>query len=641
MCGIAGFIDLKRRSGVAHLEAIGWAMSDTLRHRGPDAGDVWADATAGITMGFRRLAIIDPSSAGHQPMTSADGRWVLTYNGEIYNYRDLARELAQRGHRFRGTSDTEVLLELFACDGVEATLPRLIGMFAVALWDKAERRLWLIRDRLGIKPLYYGRQGTGMYWASELKAIRAHPDFEARVDLSAVAGFLKANAVAAPSCIYADIDALRPGEIAVVSDDGAVGRWTYWSMAQVASRPIADLPAEAALDRTETLLADAVERRMVSDVPLGALLSGGIDSSTVAALMQRTSDRPIKTFTIGFAAAKYADYDEAAHAAAVADHLGTDHTCLELSPDDARELVPDMPDRFDEPFADSSALPTYLVCRLAREQVTVALSGDGGDEVFFGYNRHRALARMANTVDAIPGSARRLIATAIAAPGPALWEGLTRLLPRRGRPHMVGVKMAKLARSLAIEDPDARYLDLVTHWPEDLTGLQITPTMPEGVPDLDPAARAAWVDTVAYLPNDILTKVDRASMAVGLEARVPLLDHRLIEFAWTLPTELKIRGGVSKWPLRQLLYRHVPKHLVDRPKAGFTIPLADWLRGPLRDWAETWLAENRLRKRGWLDPAPVRAAWNELLGGQGERRDEALWGICMLEAWADRWIGDP
>ena len=641
MCGIAGFIDLERRSDVERLRRIGWAMSDALQHRGPDAGDVWADATAGITMGFRRLAIIDPSPAGHQPMTSADGRWVLTYNGEIYNYRDLARELTERGHRFRSSSDTEVLLELFARDGVEATLPRLIGMFAVALWDNAERRMWLIRDRLGIKPLYYGRQGTGMYWASELKAIRVHPDFEACVDLSAVDGFLKANAVAAPSCIYADIDALRPGEIAVVSDDGVIGRWTYWSMAEVASRPITDLPAEAALDRTETLLADAVGRRMVSDVPLGALLSGGIDSSTVAALMQRASDQPIKTFTIGFTAAKYADYDEAAHAAAVAGHLGTDHTSLELLPDDVRELVPDMPDRFDEPFADSSALPTYLVCRLAREQVTVALSGDGGDEVFFGYNRHRVLARMAKTVDAIPGPARRLIAAAIAAPGPALWDGLTPLLPRRGRPRMVGVKMAKLARSLAIEDPDARYLDLVTHWPEDLTGLQITQTMPEGVPDLDPAARAAWVDTVAYLPNDILTKVDRASMAVGLEARVPLLDHRLIEFAWTLPTELKIRGGVSKWPLRQLLYRHVPKRLVDRPKAGFTIPLADWLRGPLRDWAETYLAENRLRKRGWLDPAPVRAAWNELLGGRGERRDEALWGICMLEAWADRWIGDP
>lgn len=641
MCGIAGFIDLERRSDVARLRRIGWAMSDALRHRGPDAGDVWADATAGITMGFRRLAIIDPSPAGHQPMTSADGRWVLTYNGEIYNYRDLTRELTERGHRFRGASDTEVLLELFARDGVEATLPRLIGMFAVALWDKAERRLWLIRDRLGIKPLYYGRQGAGIYWASELKAIRAHPDFEARVDLSAVDGFLKANAMAAPSCIYADIDALRPGEIAVVSDDGVVGRWIYWSMAEIASHPIADLPVEAALDRTETLLADAVERRMVSDVPLGALLSGGIDSSTVAALMQRASDRSIKTFTIGFASAKYADYDEAAHAAAVAGHLGTDHTSLELSPDNARELVPDMPDRFDEPFADSSALPTYLVCRLAREQVTVVLSGDGGDEAFFGYNRHRALARMANTVDAIPGPARRLIAAAIATPGPALWDGLTRLLPRRGRPRMVGVKMAKLARFLAIDDPDARYLDLVTHWPEDLTGLQITPTMPEGVPDLDPAARAAWADTVAYLPNGILTKVDRASMAVGLEARVPLLDHRLIEFAWTLPTELKIRGGVSKWPLRQLLYRHVPKRLVDRPKAGFTIPLADWLRGPLRDWAETWLAENRLRKRGWLDPAPVRAAWNQLLGGRGERRDEALWGICMLEAWADRWIGNP
>ncbi len=574
-------------------------------------------------------------------MTSADGRWVLTYNGEIYNYQDLALEFTGRSHRFRGASDTEVLLELFAHHGVEATLPSLVGMFSIALWDKAERRLWLIRDRLGIKPLYYGRQGAGVYWASELKAIRAHPDFEARVDLSAVDGFLKTNAVAAPSCIYEDIKALRPGEIAVISDDGVVDRRTYWSMTWIASSPITDLLEETVLDCAETLLADAVERRMISDVPLGALLSGGIDSSTVAALMQRASGRPIKTFTIGFATTKYADYDEAAHATAVADHLGTDHTSLELSLDDARELIPDMPDRFDEPFADSSALPTHLVCRLARQQVTVALSGDGGDEVFFGYNRHRALARMANTVDAIPGSARRLIAATVAAPGPAMWDGLARLLPRRWRPRMVGTKMGKLARSLAIDDPDLRYLDLVTHWPEDLTGLETVPTMPEGIPDLDPAARAAWADTVGYLPNGILTKVDRASMAVGLEVRTPLLDHRLVEFAWMLPTELKIRGDVSKWPLRQVLYRYVPKSLVDRPKSGFAIPLGDWLRGPLRDWAETWLAEDRLLRRGWLDPAPVRAAWKDFLGGRGGRREEALWGICMLEAWADRWIGDP
>jgi asparagine synthase (glutamine-hydrolysing) len=637
MCGIAGFIDRSASLSDARLTAIGRSMADALRHRGPDQGDVWVDAEAGVALGFRRLAILDLSPSGHQPMTSADGRFVMTYNGEIYNYRDLASDLTGAGHTLRGTSDSEVMLELFARDGVAATLPRLVGMFAIALWDRKERRLTLIRDRLGIKPLYWGRQGKQIFWGSELKAIRAHPDFEATVDPAALDGFLKHLCVGHPGCIYRDLNSLSPGCYAEITPDGEARVESYWALADVATQPACEMDATRIVDRTEALLREAVGLRMIADVPLGALLSGGIDSSAVVALMQAQSDRPVKTFTIGFG---HADYDEAAHAEAVAAHLGTDHTALTLTSDDARDLIPNLPDWYDEPFADSSALPTYLVSRLARNSVTVALSGDGGDETFFGYNRHLLLGRMAGGLDAIPGPLRRLGAAALIAPGPAFWDGAARALPRGRRPRMAGDKALKLARLLGAEGTDGRYLSAVTHWTEDLTGLGLAPHMPAGGDNLDPAARGAYADMAGYLPNDILTKVDRASMAVSLEARVPLLDHRLVEFAWTLPTAVKLRDGQSKWPLRQVLYRHVPPPLVDRPKAGFAIPLADWLRGPLRDWAETLLSEERLRARGWIDPAPVRKAWAQLCAGRSHRY-QALWAVCMLEAWAERWMGRP
>lgn len=636
MCGISGLIDLKKQTPATRLTETGQAMAQAMWHRGPDMGEVWADADAGITMSFRRLAIIDLSPLGAQPMRSSDGRYVMTYNGEIYNYRDLAKDLTGRGHKFRGASDSEVILELFARDGIAATLPRMVGMFAIALWDTKTRKLVLVRDRLGIKPLYFGRQGTHVYWASELKAIRATSTFEPKLSPLALDGYLKGNAVPAPACIYQDLAMLPPGHYAEIDNAGQISQHCYWSMADFANQPSATLSEKEVIDQTESLIADAVKLRMVADVPLGALLSGGVDSSTVVALMQQASDRPIKTFTIGFGAS---DYDEAHHAAAVARHLGTDHTSLDLSPQDALDLIPNLPDWYDEPFADSSALPTYLVSKLARDQVTVALSGDGGDEVFFGYNRHKALGQIDRRISAVPAPMRRMGAAALAAPGPAIWDTLAQFMPESKRPRMLGTKVQKLSRALAAGTPDARYLDLVTHWPEDLTGLNLPGQLPDG-PVLDPAARAAYADTLGYLPNDILTKVDRASMAVSLEARVPLLDHRLVEFAWTLPTELKIRNGISKWPLRQVLYRHVPQTLVDRPKSGFAIPLGDWLRGPLRDWAETLLAQDRLKSRGWIDPAPVRQAWKDHLNGRGARA-EALWGICMLEAWAERWMGMP
>lgn len=636
MCGITGFIDLKRQSENAALADLGRRMGDALVHRGPDMGDVWTDAEAGIAMSFRRLAIIDLSPAGHQPMHSADGRFIMTYNGEIYNYRDLAKDLAAGGHSFRGTSDSEVMLELFARDGVEATLPRLVGMFAIALWDRQERKLWLIRDRLGIKPVYFGVRDGHAFWASELKAIRAHPSFRAEIDMPALGQYLKGNKVPAPSCIYRGLESLRPGTFAVIDRDGSVRKGAFWSMDDAVRQPKCDLNDDEVIDAAERVISDAVTSRMVADVPLGALLSGGIDSSTVVALMQKASDRPVKTFTIGF---DRSGYNEADHARAVAAHLGTDHSELTLSPDDARDLIPNLPDWYDEPFADSSALPTYLVSRLARGEVTVALSGDGGDEVFFGYNRHKALMDGLGGLDRLPGGIRKLVAGAIAAPGPVFWDGLANLVPEGQRPRMAGTKAEKAARLLAADTLAARYDTLVTHWGEDLTGCP--PAAAVEAPDTgDAASYAAYRDTMDYLPNDILTKVDRASMAVSLEARVPLLDHRVVEFAWTLPTEAKIRGGIQKWPLRQVLYRHVPRDLVDRPKSGFAVPLDEWLRGPLRDWAETLLSESRLAARGWVDPEPVRRAWSDHLKGRGARA-EALWSMCMLEAWAERWVGSP
>ncbi len=650
MCGLAGFLDLSRRTAPDALAARAEAMADAIRHRGPDDGEILTEPEVGLAMAFRRLAIIDLSDAGRQPMTSADGRWSITFNGEIYNHAELRRALEAEGATFRGRSDTEALLEHVARHGPVATAEALVGMFAIALWDRREGALWLFRDRLGIKPLYFGRQDDLVFWGSELKALAAHPAFRRDVDPAAVAGFLRFNYVPAPRSIYRGVEKLAPGAWARIdAADGSVRRGHYWSLADAATPP--SEPENGSEDRwldgLEERLRTAVADRMIADVPLGALLSGGIDSATVVALMQQESAQPVRTFTIGFGAQ---EYDEAAHAKQVAAHLHTDHTELYLQSRQARDLIPSLPDWYDEPFADSSALPTYLVSRLAREHVTVALSGDGGDETFFGYTRHRALARLAR-LDAIPGPARRGLAAALNRLGPTGARRLAALLPEAKRPRLPEDKAAKLARALAADGFNSRYLDIVGHWSgawdtaaagllaDGADAPDATGWLPAGGPSAgDPAARAAWLDTLTYLPDDILTKVDRASMAVSLEARVPLLDHRVVEYAWRLPTGHKLRDGIGKWPLRQILYRHVPRHLVDRPKAGFAIPLGDWLRGPLRDWAETLLDADRLAARGFVDPAPVRAAWRQHLDGEGMGRAEDLWGVLMLEAWATRWL---
>jgi len=622
-------------------------MAETLRYRGPDDQGVWTDPAAGIALAQRRLSIVDLSPAGHQPMVSASGRFVITYNGEVYSHQEMRPALEARGISFRGHSDTEVILESCAAFGIAATVERLIGMFAFGLWDRQDRTLTLVRDRLGIKPLYWAAFGDLFLFGSELKALRAHSGWTAEIDRNAAAAFLRHNCVPAPHSIYQGVQKLEPGRILTLRQSGgrlaAPSLETFWdarAVARLGVRHRLDLSDDEAVDRLETLLGDATGRRMIADVPLGALLSGGVDSSAVVALMQAQSDRPVKTFSIGFDAA---GYDEAKHAKAVAAHLGTDHTELYVTPADALAVVPRLPEMFDEPFADSSQIPTFLVSEMARRHVTVALSGDGGDELFAGYNRHVFAAGSWRTLRRLPAPLRRCAAVLLSSIPQAGWDRLAACLPSGRIPARPGEKLHKLAEVLACAGDDALYQALISHWrtPERLIQGAVEPkgaawdkTLTDDLPDA--VERMQFLDQVGYLPDDILTKVDRASMAVSLEARVPLLDHRVVEFAWSLPGHFKIRQGTSKWILRQMLYRHVPRGLIERPKMGFAIPLADWLRGPLRDWAEDLLDPASLAAGGLVAAPPVRALWAEHLAGRD--RQFPLWDVLMLEAWRRRWM---
>jgi asparagine synthase (glutamine-hydrolysing) len=643
MCGIAGVWDRAAIDASARLEAMARAMADAIRHRGPDGDGLWLDSGAGLALAHRRLAIIDLTPTGAQPMASASGRYVITFNGEIFNYQDLRRELADAGCRFRSTSDTEVILEGCVRWGIEATLQRLVGMFAFALWDRHDRRLHLVRDRLGIKPIYYLQRDRLFLFGSELKALRAAPGWSPEIDRNAVVGFLRHAYVPAPLTIYQDVAKLPPGSHLTVGANGAVTVSRYWDIHQVAidgiakSRHIA-LPAAEGETRLDALLRDAVRLRMISDVPLGAFLSGGIDSSTVVALMQAQSTRPVKTFSIGF---REAGYDESGHAGAVARHLGTDHTELIVEPQHALETIPKIPDWYDEPFADSSQIPTFLVSELARRQVTVALSGDGGDELFAGYNRYFWGTRLWSWVRGLPYPVRKAAASAMAAIPVGTWDGLQAALPDRLCPPQLGDKVRKVASLVGSMGPDAIYRELVSQWndPQQIAGGGIEPSTPlwdgtiaRSVPDF--VDRMQLLDFMTYLPDDILTKVDRATMAVSLEGRVPLLDHRVVEFAWTLPQSLKVRSG-GKWLLKRVLARYVPAALTNRPKMGFGVPIDSWLRGPLRDWAECLLAPEALKADGLLRPEPIRELWAaHLRGAAGHYR---LWPILMLQAWRQRW----
>ncbi len=614
-------------------------MADCLLHRGPDDGGSWADGEVGIGFGHRRLSIIDLSAAGRQPMLSANGRYVLTYNGEIYNAPELRRECEAAGIAFRGTSDTEVLVETIARHRLRPTLERLIGMFAFALWDRELRELTLVRDRLGIKPLYWGRFGKAFLFASELSALKRHPDFSGEIDRDALSSFLRFNYVPAPQSIYRGVHKLRPGHLLTVRQDAEPQIEAWWSLAEArekgVSAPFVGSEDEA-ISALEALIGDAVGKRMIADVPLGAFLSGGVDSSTVTALMQANSSRPVRSFSIGFAEDSY---NEAVHAKAVASHLGTKHTELYVTSEEARAIIPKLPALYDEPFADASQIPTFLVSRMTREHVTVALSGDGGDEVFGGYNRYLQAPDVLSRTALVPDALARGAAAMISAVPPNRLSRVMGPLPKIGAIPMLGEKLHKIASILG-KSPQQAYCALVSNWPEPgalvLGGQETVDAIwNEVAGDLSGfGARMQFADTLTYLPDDILTKVDRASMAVSLEARVPLLDHRVVEFAWSLPQNLKIRDREGKWILRQVLDRYVPRTLIERPKMGFGVPIDSWLRGPLRDWADDLLSESRLRRQGFLDPTPIRTRWREHLSGK-RNWQYSLWSVLMFNAWMD------
>lgn len=621
MCGIAGFLDPKQEfSSVA--EDVAAKMSQALFMRGPDAGGVWTDRASGIALAHRRLSIVDLSPAGAQPMTSSSGRFVLVFNGEIYNHMELRAELTES---WRGHSDTETLLAMIEAHGLKATLKKTIGMFAIALWDRRERTLTLARDRVGEKPLYYGWQNGILLFASELKALRCHPAFNAQIDRGVLALFLQQKYIPAPYSIYHGIKKLMPGSLLVIKDSSQEAQLEYYWSAKTEIETSLASPfqgsATESIDQLEQLIRASVSRQMMADVPLGAFLSGGIDSSTVVGIMQSLSARPVKTFTIGF---NEKDFNEAEHAKAVAKHLGTQHEELYVTAADALELIPQLPKVYCEPFADKSQIPTMLLSRMTRKHVTVALSGDGGDELFGGYTRYFESMKWMKKVARVPRELRDVTAVGVRA---------LSVFDRKWRQY---------ADLLETRSESEFYQRRVTKWQgaeEVVLGAKIPPTIfsdESQQPKTDSFFhRMMAIDFMSYLPDDIMCKVDRAAMANSLETRIPLLSQDIISFAWSLPLELKTQGGVGKWPLRQVLDRYVPRELIDRPKRGFNVPIPQWLRGELRPWAEELLSEKRLRDEGFFDVAKIRQQWSEHLSGR-HNRTESLWSVLMFQAWLEK-----
>ncbi len=644
MCGIAGFLFAHRETDAPGDVAI--RMANRLRHRGPDDEGSWADEAAGAALGFRRLSIIDLSADGRQPMISSSGRYVVIHNGEIYNFIELREELTRGGARFRGGSDTEALLAAVEAWGLEAALGRFVGMFAFALWDRRERTLHLARDRMGEKPLYYGWAGRSFLFGSELKALRAHPDWEGEICADALALYMKRSCVPAPHSIYRGIRKLVPGAVLSVRAQDPPGRLpapaAYWRMKDVVRKASSSRPARSddeALDQLDGVLRRSARGMMRADVPLGALLSGGVDSSMVTALTQAQSGVPIRTFSVGFHAA---GHDEAPRARAVARHLGTEHAELYAGPKEALEVVPRLPELYDEPFADSSQTPTFLVCALTREHVKVALSGDGGDELFGGYNRYFWAPRVWRSIRRLPRPLRKAMASALTRRGAGLafaYEKMSPLLPGRFRVELAGEKLRKLGSVLDASGLDEMYERLIARR-EAPVRMDANPAREDALsadPELDrlhPVERMMYRDMTEYLPDDILVKVDRAAMGASLETRAPYLDHRVVEFAWSLPPEMKTRGGEGKWLLKRLLARYLPPALFERPKMGFGAPIGEWLRGALRDWAEELLRESRLAGEGFFHPKPIRDMWAEHLSGARDRQYH-LWDVLMFQAWLD------
>ncbi|WP_413520999.1 asparagine synthase (glutamine-hydrolyzing) [Psychrobacter glacincola] len=651
MCGLNGFFNA-HASGYSATTSIK-KMNDALYHRGPDAGDSWLDKTMRLALGHRRLAILELSPAGAQPMHSNCGRYVIVFNGEIYNHLQLRQQLNQEGFllQWKGHSDTETMLACFVAWGIERALQSMIGMFAIALWDKQEKILTLAKDRMGEKPLYWGWQGNSLFFSSELKALKSHPVFKADINRDAITLLLRHNCIPAPYSIYQGIKKLRPGywlqlPLAKIEAAKTTIPKAYWSFNTAVEtgleNPFTGSP-EQAVDVLESALVESIGSQMQSDVPLGAFLSGGIDSSTIVALMQAQSERPIKTFTIGF---EDEGYNEAVHAKAVAKHIGTEHTELYITPKDALSVIPKLSSIYCEPFSDSSQIPTFLVSQLASQHVTVALSGDGGDELFGGYNRYLMAQHVWNKNRKLPRPMRRFASGMLTALAPNSWDTVFKtfnpIIPERLRLSAPGDKAHKLAGVLNIDSEQGFYQSLTSHWqqPEQLViGAKEPSALISDIncwPQTDSFQHAMMaMDAQTYMVDDILVKVDRAAMANSLETRVPMLDHRIVELAWKMPLDYKIRNGEGKWLLKQVLFRHVPRQLIERPKMGFSLPLHDWLRGSLRDWAEALLDEKLLLKQGYFYPAPIRMMWKEHLSGKYNHQDQ-LWNILMFQAWLEK-----
>lgn len=634
MCGLTGFIIGTKVENAADTLM---KMATRIQHRGPDDQDIWLDHDVGLA--HRRLSIVDLSPDGRQPMLSPSGRYVIVYNGEVYNFKQIRSQLSDIA--WRGHSDTEVILAAIDTWGLEAALKQFVGMFAFALWDRQTRTLHLVRDRLGIKPLYYGWSGKTFLFGSELKALRACPNFKGEVNRDALALFLKHNYVPTPYSIYQNIYKLPQGHILSISANTKPNNLpepkAYWSAKHVIETANAfSGSSQEAIEQLESLLKDAIKLRMVADVPLGAFLSGGIDSSTVVALMQSLSSQPVRTFSIGF---QEDAYNEAKYAKAVAEHLNTNHTELYVSAKEAMAVIPQLPSLYDEPFADPSQTPTYLVSKLARSDVTIALSGDGGDELFAGYTRYLWASKIWNNMNSVPHSLREVLAKILQSVPPHLWDSIFKLLPSKFQQTLPSDKVRKLADILPLNTADDIYRHLASDWKQSIVlGAEIPPyalndkTIIDSFPNF--TERMMYLDLMTYLPDEVLAKVDRATMGTSLEARVPLLDHRVVEFAWQLPLSLKLHDGQGKYPLRQILYKYVPKELIERPKMGFCVPIDDWLRSDLRDWAGDLLSSERLKREGFFDVSAIQEKWQEHSSGKRNWQNH-LWSVLMFEMWLE------
>lgn len=651
MCGIAGTIDFRAEFHPDTRNKILGSMLDAIRHRGPDDSGIWQDQDFGIAMGHRRLSILDLSPLGHQPMKSKCGRYQVVFNGEIYNFTDMRTELESIGERFLGGSDTEVMLAGFSCWGISATVPKMTGMFAIAVWDDLEKRLILIRDRFAEKPLYYGWVGNHFLFSSELKSLRKHPKWTGSIDRNSLSLFLTYNYVPSPYSIHEGISKLSPGSMLTIQarkpseeELPPTQETPYWSVNGAANTARANPfrgSDEEALNAFDALIRKTVKRQMVSDVPLGAFLSGGIDSSLIVAAMQKESPKPVKTFTIGF---QEKDFDEAPDARMVARHLGTEHTELYATPKQALEIIPLLPQIYDEPFSDPSGIPTYLVCSLTKKYVTVCLSGDGGDELMGGYNRYFWTEKIWNQIRNVPRPLRSLAAHFVGTPMFAKIADLGSAVAgssRKGSVRLVADKIGKLSEVITSPSKYELFQRLISQWKntEEILVKGMNPSTLISQPPFDTSGAnfietMMLIDSMTYLPDDIMVKVDRAAMAVSLETRAPYLDHNLFEFAWTLPLDLKVRGNTGKWLLRQALYKYVPKELVDRPKMGFGVPIGDWLRGPLKEWAAELLDANRIKREGFLHSGPITRKWEEHLSGR-RNWQYYLWNILMFQAWLE------